>query len=41
MIEDMILKTNGPSVKRILVGGQERYHSSYAAVNMLLMKMLI
>ena len=32
MIEDMILKNEWTKVKRILVGGQERYHSSYAAV---------
>ncbi|MBX9887548.1 MAG: bifunctional cytidylyltransferase/SDR family oxidoreductase [Flavobacteriaceae bacterium] len=32
MIEDMILKNEWTKVKRILIGGIERYHSSYAAV---------
>ena len=32
MIEDLIIKNYWRKVKRILVGGEERYHSSYAAV---------
>lgn len=33
MVEEMILKNQWKKVKRILAGGKERYHSSYAAVN--------
>lgn len=33
MIEDMIIKNEWKKVKRILIGGKERYHSSLAAVN--------
>ena len=32
MVEEMIIKNEWKKVKRILVGGKERYHSSYAAV---------
>lgn len=33
MVEDMIIKNEWKKVKRILIGGEERYHSSLAAVN--------
>lgn len=33
MVEDMIIKNGWQKVKRILIGGEERYHSSLAAVN--------
>lgn len=33
MVEDMIIKNSWQKVKRILIGGKERYHSSLAAVN--------
>lgn len=33
MIEDMIIKNQWKKVKRVLVGGKERYHSSLAAIN--------
>lgn len=33
MIEDMIIKNEWKKVKRILIGGEERYQSSFAAVN--------
>ncbi|MCC9019086.1 MULTISPECIES: bifunctional cytidylyltransferase/SDR family oxidoreductase [Flavobacterium] len=33
MIEDMIIKNEWKKVKRVLIGGKERYHSSLAAVN--------
>ncbi|GAA3771928.1 bifunctional cytidylyltransferase/SDR family oxidoreductase [Flavobacterium ginsengiterrae] len=33
MIEDMIIKNEWKKVKRILIGGKERYQSSFAAVN--------
>lgn len=33
MVEDMIIKNEWQKVKRILIGGEERYHSSLAAVN--------
>lgn len=33
MVEDMIIKNQWKKVKRILVGGKERYHSSLAAIN--------
>lgn len=32
MVEDMIIKNLWKKVKRILVGGKERYHSSHAAI---------
>lgn len=32
MVEDMIIKNGWQKVKRILIGGEERYHSSLAAV---------
>lgn len=33
MVEDMIIKNGWQKVKRILIGGEERYHSSLAAIN--------
>lgn len=33
MVEDMIVENGWQKVKRILIGGKERYHSSLAAVN--------
>lgn len=33
MVEDMIIKNEWRKVKRILVGGKERFHSSHTAVN--------
>lgn len=33
MVEDMIVKNGWQKVKRILIGGKERYHSSQAAVS--------
>jgi 2-C-methyl-D-erythritol 4-phosphate cytidylyltransferase len=33
MVEDMIIKNNWKKVKKILEGGEERYHSSLAAIN--------
>lgn len=33
LVEDMIIKNRWQKVKRILIGGKERYHSSLAAVN--------
>lgn len=33
MIEDMIIKNEWKKVKRVLIGGKERYHSSLAAVS--------
>ena len=33
MVEDMIIKNEWKKVKRVLIGGEERYHSSLAAVN--------
>jgi 2-C-methyl-D-erythritol 4-phosphate cytidylyltransferase len=33
MIEDIIIKNEWKKVKRVLIGGKERYHSSLAAVN--------
>lgn len=33
MTEDMIIKNEWKKVKRVLIGGEERYHSSLAAVN--------
>lgn len=32
MVEDMIIKNQWKKVKRILIGGKERYHSSLAAI---------
>ncbi len=32
MVEDMIIKNGWHKVKRILIGGEERYHSSLAAI---------
>jgi len=33
MVEDMIIKNGWHKVKRILIGGEERYHSSLSAIN--------
>jgi 2-C-methyl-D-erythritol 4-phosphate cytidylyltransferase len=33
MVEDMIIKNEWKKVKRVLIGGKERYHSSLAAIN--------
>jgi 2-C-methyl-D-erythritol 4-phosphate cytidylyltransferase len=33
MVEDMIIKNEWKKVKRVLIGGEERYHSSLAAVS--------
>lgn len=33
MVEDMIIKNNWKKVKRVLIGGKERYQSSLAAIN--------
>lgn len=33
MVEDMIIRNGWQKVKRVLIGGEERYHSSLAAVN--------
>lgn len=33
MLEDMVIKNGWQKVKRILKGGEERYHSSLAAIN--------
>jgi ribitol-5-phosphate 2-dehydrogenase (NADP+) / D-ribitol-5-phosphate cytidylyltransferase len=32
MVEDMIIKNGWKKIKRILIGGEERYHSSLAAI---------
>ncbi|MDX6181904.1 bifunctional cytidylyltransferase/SDR family oxidoreductase [Flavobacterium sp. Fl-77] len=33
LVEDMIIKNGWKKVKRVLIGGKERYHSSLAAIN--------